>query len=315
MSLATTLDLLPRVPAGPARRHRERHPRARRRRGDARARRARVPRRRGVHARRAIPAPRWQRCSADARRRASARPGALRMQQSCGAIMRCRRDASRSAHRARSRPGMAAAIRSSSTAGDRNRVGHRRRERQQALDDRRRRGARGRPALVRVRAGHAQRAARPVGLRQVDDAAADRGTRARRRRPHPDRRPRRHRPAAGAAQHLDGVPVLRAVSASVGRREHRVRLEGAQGRRRGRRSGGCRASPICSASTDLLDAQAVAALRRPAAARRARPRDHRRGAGVPDGRAAVESRRAAARRRCAARSASCSDSSASRWST
>ncbi len=40
--------------------------------------------------------------------------------------------------------------------------------------------------------------------------------------------------------------------------------------------------------------QAVAALRRPAAARRARPRDHRRGAGVPDGRAAVESRCAAA---------------------
>ena len=42
--------------------------------------------------------------------------------------------------------------------------------------------------------------------------------------------------------------------------------------------------------------QAVAALGRPAAARGARPRDHRAGAGVPDGRAAVESRCAAARR-------------------
>ena len=40
--------------------------------------------------------------------------------------------------------------------------------------------------------------------------------------------------------------------------------------------------------------QAVAAFRRPAAARGARPRDHRRGAGVPDGRAAVQPRRAAA---------------------
>ena len=41
-------------------------------------------------------------------------------------------------------------------------------------------------------------------------------------------------------------------------------------------------------------AQALAALRRPAAARRARPRDHRRDPGLPDGRAAVQPRRAAA---------------------
>ena len=39
VSLATTLDLLPRVPAGPAGRHRERHPRAGGRGDDARARR------------------------------------------------------------------------------------------------------------------------------------------------------------------------------------------------------------------------------------------------------------------------------------
>ena len=37
------------------------------------------------------------------------------------------------------------------------------------------------------------------------------------------RRPRRDEPAAGAAQHRDGVPELCAVPASVGGREHRVR--------------------------------------------------------------------------------------------
>ena len=62
-------------------------------------------------------------------------------------------------------------------------------------------------AVVRVRRRHAQRAARPFGLRQVDDAAPDRRTRDSRRRPHPHRRARRHASAAGAAQHLDGVPV------------------------------------------------------------------------------------------------------------
>ena len=64
--------------------------------------------------------------------------------------------------------------------------------------------------------------------------------------------------------------------------------------RRMRRAPRARGRP---AGTDgAARAQAVAALRRPAAARRARPRDHQRGAGVPDGRAAVEPRRAAARR-------------------
>ena len=45
----------------------------------------------------------------------------------------------------------------------------------------------------------------------------------------------------------------------------------------------------------LLDRK-PATFGRPAAARRARPRDRRRDAGLPDGRAAVQSRRAAARR-------------------
>ncbi len=116
--------------------------------------------------------------------------------------------------------------------GERHRVGHRRRKRQQALDDRRRRSARRRPAVVRLRRRDAQRAARPVGLRQVDHAAPDRRSRAGGRRPHLHRRARRHESAAVAAQHRDGVPELRAVSAPAGRREHRVRAQGAQGCRR-----------------------------------------------------------------------------------
>ena len=49
----------------------------------------------------------------------------------------------------------------------------------------------------------------------------------------------------------------------------------------------------------LLRAQAGPAVRRPAAARGAGPRHRRRGAGLPDGRAAVEPRRAASRRHAA----------------
>ena len=68
-----------------------------------------------------------------------------------------------------------------------------------------------------------------------------------------DRRARRHGPAAVAAQHRDGVPELRAVSASVGRREHRVRAQGAQGRAGGRRAAPAARSRTCSGSRELLD--------------------------------------------------------------
>ena len=144
VSLQTTLDLLPRIPPdrlvvtesgilAPARR-----------RADARARRPRVPGRRGVHAR--------------------ARPG-----RGAGGAVRLNRAARHSAlYRLR------VARRTRHERRFRRRVGHRRRKRQQALDDRRRQRARRRRAIVRVRRGHAQRAARSVGLRQVDDAAPDR---------------------------------------------------------------------------------------------------------------------------------------------
>ena len=61
--------------------------------------------------------------------------------------------------------------------------------------------------------------------------------------------------------------------------------------------------------------QAGAAVRRPAAARGARPRDHRRGAGVPDGRAAVEPRRPAAPGHARRDPVAAARRSASRWST
>ena len=46
---------------------------------------------------------------------------------------------------------------------------------------------------------------------------------------HQHRRSRRDADAAGAAQYFDGVPVVRAVSASRCRREHRLRAQSAQG--------------------------------------------------------------------------------------
>ena len=143
--------------------------------------------------------------------------------------------------------------------------------------------------------GQARRPARPVGLRQVDDAAHDRRPRRAERGPHPDRRPRRHRRCAPArAPHLDGVPVVRAVPAP----ERRARTSCSASRcgrsRPPSTRDGSRASPTLLGLTRAARAQALAALGRPAAARRARPRDHRRDAGLPDGRAAVEPRRAAA---------------------
>ena len=67
--LETTLDLLPRVPPGPHRRHRERHPRAGGRRAHARARRQRLPGRRSLHARRRSRAPRCRTSSPGVLRR------------------------------------------------------------------------------------------------------------------------------------------------------------------------------------------------------------------------------------------------------
>ena len=157
-------------------------------------------------------------------------------------------------------------------------------------------GPRGDGPVVRPRAGDAQRAARPLGLRQVDDAAPDRRARARRRGDDPRRRARCHVTAAGEAQHLDGVPVLRAVPAPDGRREHPLRPARAPGAGGGVRRDGSPRPRSCSASAALLERkpsqlsggqQQRVALGRAIIAQRA---------GVPDGRAALQPRRAAARR-------------------
>ena len=109
-----------------------------------------------------------------------------------------------------------------------------------------------------------------------------------------DRRARGQRPAAALAQHLDGVPVLRALSAHDGAREHGLLAED---RRRGRRKRWSAASPRrrrSSASTRLLERRPVAAVRRPAPARRHGPRHRARSRRLPVRRAAVQPRRQAA---------------------
>ena len=142
-----------------------------------------------------------------------------------------------------------------------------------------------------------RRLRRAVGLRQVHAAAADRRARGRHRRQDPDRRQRRGRRAAGQARPLDGVPVLRALSAHERARQHRLRPEDggpAQGRDRpqGRGRGG---DPQPHA---LSRPQAARTLRRPAPARRDRPRHRARAEGVPVRRAAVQPRRGACACRC-----------------
>ena len=86
----------------------------------------------------------------------------------------------------------------------------------------------------RHRRRRVRRAGRPVGLRQVDPAAHDRGTGEHHRRRNPHRRPRRQQPAAERARHRDGVPELRALSAHDGRRQHGLLDASCAARRRAR---------------------------------------------------------------------------------
>ena len=113
------------------------------------------------------------------------------------------------------------------------------------------------------------------------------------RRQHLARRTAHRHAAAGEARLRHGVPELRAVSAHERGEERRLRPAHARRQRRGcRRAGRARAE---ARAADRTGAQAArTAFRRPAAARRDRPRDRDRAAADPDGRAAVESRREAA---------------------
>ena len=123
-----------------------------------------------------------------------------------------------------------------------------------------------------------RRPGRPFGLRQVDDAADDRRARGDFRRRDPDRRRDRQRSAAALAQHLDGVPVLCALSAYERAREHGLLAEDRQApagrdrhaRRRGERDPASRraarpasprSSPAASASASPWAARSCASPR------------------------------------------------------
>ena len=108
-------------------------------------------------------------------------------------------------------------------------------------------------------------------------------------RPCADRRSRGRRGAAGQARHRHGVPDLRALSASDRARQHGAGPEaGRQAARRDRRArerGGAHAGAGAAAGS-----AAVRAVRRPAPARRDRPRRGAQAAAVPVRRAAVQPR-------------------------
>ena len=115
----------------------------------------------------------------------------------------------------------------------------------------------------------AVRAARQLGLRQVDVAADARGPRDGHVGQDPDRRRGPRADAAVQAAREHDVPVVCAVPAHVGRVERRVRSQAgrhAEGRAEGARRFGARTR----ADEQVREAQAASAVRRPAAARRAR---------------------------------------------
>ena len=158
------------------------------------------------------------------------------------------------------------------------------------------RGARApgrRPPRPGGRRRRVPRARRPVGLRQVDDAADARRAGAGRRGHDPHRRPRRHDGAAEGPRHRHGLPVLRAVPAHDGGREHRLPPQGQADPQGRARPPGPRGGPDPRPRA-VPRPQAGQAVGRPAPAGGDGPGHRARAAGVPDGRAAVEPRRQAA---------------------
>ena len=124
-----------------------------------------------------------------------------------------------------------------------------------------------------------------------------------------DRRQGRQRPRAAPTRHRDGLPELRALSAHVGVREHRLPAQMAGGAKARDASSGSSAAAELLGITEHLSASR-AALRRPAPAGRDGPCDRPRAAGLPDGRAAVEPRRQAPRPDAGGDRRGCSASSA-----
>ena len=140
-----------------------------------------------------------------------------------------------------------------------------------------------------------RRLRRPLRLRKVDPAAADRRARGHHRGRSLHRRRAGERPRAGQARHRHGVPVLRALSAYERLRQHRLRPGAGEVLARREIDAKVREAARMLQIEQLLDRKPRAALRRPAPARRHRPRHRARPEGVPLRRAALESRRGAAR--------------------
>ena len=137
--------------------------------------------------------------------------------------------------------------------------------------------------------GRVLHAARPVRLREDDDAADDRRLRAADERPDHARRHRRRARPAAPAQRQHGVPELRAVPAPRRGQERRVRAQVPEGRQE--RAGQARGAGARARQPDRVRApQGRPALRRPAAAGRA-------GAGARAAAARAAARRAARRAR------------------
>ena len=149
-----------------------------------------------------------------------------------------------------------------------------------------------------------RRLRRPVGLRQVDAAAPDRRAGGHHQRHDEDRRRGGERRAALEARHRDGVPVLRALPAHDRLQQHGLRHEARARQQGGDRQAGARGGRH-PAARPLSRPPAEGAFRRPAPARRDRPRHRAQPEGLPLRRAAVEPRRGAPRRRRASRSPSC----------
>ena len=103
------------------------------------------------------------------------------------------------------------------------------------------------------------------------------------------RGPRRHPGGAGQARRRDGLPVLRALSAPDGVREHGLQPPPRPPAAPGGRGQGRRGRPHPAARGAPAE-EALAALRRPAPARRDRPRHRARAQGLPLRRAALQPR-------------------------